>query len=271
MGSEPFSLVMVLIAACCYFANGVQISYRIYHRSLPNRTLTLALAAVALLVHLAYLVSVIPVGAYQDLSILNIAALAAWVISLLLTLLYLKKPLQALLPMAFFATALVLLLELLLPNHHFAQLQLRPAVLIHVSLSILAYSLLCITALLALLLSYLSKHLKAKRPEALNPAMPPLLSVERQLYQLMLIGTLALASAQIAGFFFLEHFFNQGKAHKVVLSLCALLIYVSMLWRHRVAGLKSRWLVSGSICGACLLTLAYFGSRIVREVLLGST
>jgi len=61
----------------------------------------------------------------------------------------------------------------------------------------------------------------------------------------------------------------QGKTHKAVLSLLAWGVYSTLLWGHYHRGWRGRRVVWFSMVGAFLLTLAYFGSRFVKEIIIG--
>ncbi len=62
--------------------------------------------------------------------------------------------------------------------------------------------------------------------------------------------------------------FAQHLVHKTVFSLCAWLIYGLLLWGRWQLGWRGnraiRWALAGFVC----LMLAYFGSRLVLEMLL---
>src|SRR5690625_6552585 len=62
--------------------------------------------------------------------------------------------------------------------------------------------------------------------------------------------------------------FAQHVAHKTVFSLAAWVIYVVLLWgRHRV-GWRGYTAIRWTLAGFVLLMLAYFGSKLVLELIL---
>ncbi len=103
---------------------------------------------------------------------------------------------------------------------------------------------------------------------AINPNVPPLMMVERQLFNIILIGNMLLTGTLITGFFFVEDMFAQGKGHKGILSFIAWIIYSILLWGHYQRGWRGRKVTWFAVAGATLLTLAYFGSRFVKEIIL---
>lgn len=98
--------------------------------------------------------------------------------------------------------------------------------------------------------------------------MPPLMTVEKQLYHLIIIGFILLSLSLVTGFIFLEDMFGDGKGHKAILSIIAWVVYAVMLWQQYTVGCRIRTAVIYSLSGASLLSLAYFGARIVKELIL---
>ncbi|CAB0150379.1 Inner membrane protein YpjD [Pseudidiomarina piscicola] len=139
---------------------------------------------------------------------------------------------------------------------------------IHIVLSLLAYAILMLATLYAIQLLYLTYVLKNHRKNALSGYLPPLMVVERYFFRLLSSGTLLLFIAIASGFVFLNDMFAQNQAHKTILSLMALVIYLAVVLLHRLRQLRGRSLVLTSVIASVLLSLGYFGSRFVRDVLL---
>jgi ABC-type uncharacterized transport system permease subunit len=72
----------------------------------------------------------------------------------------------------------------------------------------------------------------------------------------------------ISGAVFSDDWFSRHNLHKNVLSTLGLFVFVILLTGHRLAGWRGRVANGLTMTGSLLLTLAYFGSRFVREVLL---
>ncbi|WP_200856845.1 cytochrome c biogenesis protein CcsA, partial [Klebsiella pneumoniae] len=103
-------------------------------------------------------------------------------------------------------------------------LESDPKLLLHISLALFSYSTLSIGALYALQLAWLDHKLKSKKVSSINPNLPPLLLVERQLFKIILIGNLLLTGTLLTGFIFVQDMFAQGKAHKGILSFVAWIV-----------------------------------------------
>ncbi|MFA0498310.1 MULTISPECIES: inner membrane protein YpjD, partial [unclassified Vibrio] len=102
----------------------------------------------------------------------------------------------------------------------------------------------------------------------INPNLPPLMMVERQLFKIILIGNGLLTGTLLTGLIFVQDMFAQGKAHKAVLSFIAWVIYSILLWGHYQKGWRGQKVTWFALAGATMLTLAYFGSRFVQEIIL---
>ncbi|MCR9299184.1 inner membrane protein YpjD [Vibrio fluvialis] len=225
-------------------------------------------AALALLFHVWLLSDLILHGSGQNLSILNVASLISFIISLVMSLAMFKARLWFLLPVVYSFSAINLSAAAFLPGTFITHLENDPKLMFHISLALFSYSTLSIGALYALQLAWLDYKLKKKKGLIINPNLPPLLMVERQLFKIILIGNLLLTGTLITGFVFVQDMFAQGKAHKGILSFIAWIVYSILLWGHYQKGWRGRKVTWFAVAGATLLTLAYFGSRFVREIIL---
>lgn len=172
-----------------------------------------------------------------------------------------------LLPVVYSFSALLLAASALIPGRYITHLEAHPQLLLHIGLALMAYSVLMIACLFALQLACLDRQLKSRKISHL-PAMPPLMTVEKRLFQLISAGLLLLTLSIASGLFFLEDMFAQGKSHKAILSILAWCVYALLLWGHHTRGWRGRKVIMLSLIGSFILTLAYFGSRFVKEVLL---
>ena len=233
------------------------------------RTKTVTVSAfLALAFHGWLLGDLIIEGSGQNLSILNVASLISFIISLVLSFAMLKTRLWFLLPVVYCFAAINLSAAAFLPSTFITHLEQDPKLLIHISLALFSYSTLTIGALYALQLAWLDHKLKSKKALSINPNLPPLLMVERQLFKIILTGNLLLTGTLLTGFIFVEDIFAQGKAHKGILSFIAWIVYSILIWGHYRKGWRGRKVTWFAVAGATLLTLAYFGSRFVREIIL---
>lgn len=226
-----------------------------------------ALAAISL--HFLLLKDLILGGAGQNLSILNVASLISLLIAVITSGAMLRMRVWFLLPIVYSFAAINVLAASFLPGAFITHLETHPEVLLHISLALFSYSTLMIATLYAIQLAWLDHKLKNKKSLMINPNIPPLMMVERQLFKIILVGNSLLTVTLITGFIFIQDLLLQGKIHKAALSLMAWAVYSFLLWGHYQRGWRGRRVVWFCLIGAFLLTLAYFGSRFVKEIIIG--
>jgi ABC-type uncharacterized transport system permease subunit len=98
--------------------------------------------------------------------------------------------------------------------------------------------------------------------------LPPMQVMEDLLIQFILFGFFLLSLSLATGFMFLHNIFAQHLVHKTVLSILAWLIFGSLLWGRWSFGWRGRKVIYLTLGGFILLLLAYFGSKLVLELIL---
>jgi ABC-type uncharacterized transport system permease subunit len=203
-----------------------------------------------------------------DMGFFNALSLAAWLIALLLWVASLQHPLEPLgiilLPFA----ALSLGLEVAFTGPG-AATPVPSGLQIHILMSLLAYSLLAIAAIQAILLAVQNHHLHHHHPGGFIRALPPLAIMEGLLFQIIGLGFVFLSASLISGFIFLEDLFGQHVAHKTVLSIAAWGVFAVLLFGRWRFGWRGRIAIRWTLGGFAALVLAYFGSKLVLELVLG--
>ncbi|SFC85905.1 cytochrome C assembly family protein [Pseudoalteromonas denitrificans] len=260
---------LTFIAFFFYTLASGHVVARLFHKNGPNKKLTLLLSTAAILLHMALLVNLVFTESGQDLSLVNISLLICWIIVVSITTVSLRFPATLLLPVVYGFAALLLIVSLFLPHQIILKsINVNIALLSHISLSFLAYCVLIIATLYAVQFYFINKRLKQKDLSIAYSHLPPLMVVEKQLYQLVTVGTGLLTLALIAGFIFLENMFSNEFIHKTILSLIAWAIFCTITWGHKYRGWRGKSSILMTMFAAFLLTMAYFGSRFVKEVLL---
>jgi ABC-type uncharacterized transport system permease subunit len=143
----------------------------------------------------------------------------------------------------------------------------------HLLISMLAYSFFTIASLHVLLMALLEKRLHVGQLRSGITALPPLLTMERILFQLIGVGFLLLTLSLGSGVLFSEVVFGRplDVSHKTVFGVLSWAIFGALLWgRHRY-GWRGRVAMRWTLSGFLMLVLAYFGSRLVMEVILHRT
>lgn len=139
----------------------------------------------------------------------------------------------------------------------------------HVLISLFAYGLLTVGAIVALYALVQEKRLHSGRLSAVNQLFAPLETTEKLLFGLTSGGFLLLLVAVSSGFAFVDNLFAQHLVHKTALSLLALLLFGLLLVGRRFAGWRGKRAVYLYLWGFLILCLAYFGTRYILEVVLG--
>jgi len=202
-----------------------------------------------------------------NFSFFNIAALVSSILVLLYLISFFTKPVEVLGLIILPAAAIVELTHLFFPEIikiSSASLSLQ----VHILLSLLAYSLLTISALQAILLFIQNKLLKERKTSGLIRALPPFVSMELLLFKIILVGFIFLSLGLFSGFIFLEDIFAQHLVHKTVLSIIAWIIYAVLLWGHYQFGWRGKKSINLTLSAFVFLMLAYFGSKFVAELIL---
>jgi ABC-type uncharacterized transport system permease subunit len=137
---------------------------------------------------------------------------------------------------------------------------------LHWLLGIASYGLFGVAVLHALLLSRAERQMRRTAPAAAPAATGlPILRLERLTFRFVAAGFVALSAAIVLGAWFANPW---RWDHKAVFSILGWMVFAGLLAGRRAFGwrgpMAARWLYAG----ACLLLLAYVGSRFVLEVLL---
>lgn len=145
---------------------------------------------------------------------------------------------------------------------------MTPGIALHAISSALAFGVLVIAAMQAVLLGVQNQALRHHHTRGVVQALPPLTTMERLLFELIWAGMAMLTLSIISGFVFLDSMFAQHLAHKTILSLAAWIIFAILLISHHILGWRGMRAVRWTLGGCAVLLLAYFGSKFVLEVLL---
>lgn len=139
----------------------------------------------------------------------------------------------------------------------------------HVILSALAYALVTIAAAMAIALAMLDRRLRARRPLGALSILPSVEALESGTFQALGAGFAVLTLALFSGFIFVNNMFAQHLLHKTVLSCLSWVVFAVLLFGRWRSGWRGRTTVRWTLSGFALLALAYFGSRLILESVLG--
>jgi ABC-type uncharacterized transport system permease subunit len=141
----------------------------------------------------------------------------------------------------------------------------------HVLLAIGAYAALTLSALAAYGVLLQERAFKARVESWAPRVLPPLAETEGLQNLLLKLSAILLLLALATGA--ANEFLDQGQAlaftHKITLSFLAFAVVLILLVLHHRTGLRGRKAARWLLAGYLLLTLAYPGVKLVREILLG--
>lgn len=141
----------------------------------------------------------------------------------------------------------------------------------HIITSIIAFSVLCLSAVQAILLFFQERVLKQHSNTGILRALPSLHDNETLLFQSISFGVMILTAALVTGFVYLDDIFAQHLVHKTTLSSLAWVVFVILLWGRMQFGWRGATAIRWSLAGFTFLILAYFGSKFVLELVLYNT
>lgn len=261
-------LLITIISILLYSVATGLISSRLFHQDGPKVALSRSVAIIAILLHGIELFNEVVLQGGQNLSITNVASIVAWIMTATITASAFGITPVFLMPMVYGFAALVLAMNALIPAVYLIHIELQPSLLIHISLALIAYGTLMISVLYTIQFSYINYRLKHIRASILHSSLPPIMRVEKTLFRILLIGTALLFLSLATGFIFLDDMLAQKQAHKTVLSVISFFIFAGVWVGHKFIGWRGNGMVIATFVGAIVLTMAYFGSRIVKEIIL---
>ncbi len=258
--------VFALLALIAYTASLALIVPGLLRKHSAWRRLAILFAALALVCHaLGLEARIFPSDGGQNLSLLNVGSLVSLLICSVMTIVATRNRGWLLLPIVYAFALINLALATFMPNEFITHLEATPGMMVHIGLSLFAYATLIIAALYALQLAWIDYQLKNKKL-AFSGEMPPLMTIERKMFHITQVGVVLLTLTLCTGLFYLQNLFSMENVDKAVLSILAWFVYVILLWGHYHEGWRGRRVVWFNVAGALLLTLAYFGSRLLAQI-----
>ena len=261
-------LLPSLAAAGLYVGATAYQSFRLSQRSVPDKRLLALLGVFALFFHGGSLFLQMYHSAGLVLDFFNAASLIAYAVILLTLLACWRIPVENLLLLLFPLGCLTVLLAQFIPAGTTQPIDEEPGILAHILLSIIAYGILTIAVFQSLLLLLQDHQLKHKHPSGLIKSFPPLQTMESLLFGFLWAGWALLSLSLLSGALFLDDLFAQHLAHKTILSSFAWVVFAVLLWGRHQLGWRGHKAIRWTLAGFCLLMLAYFGSKLVREFIL---
>lgn len=205
-----------------------------------------------------------------DVSLLNLLSLCSLVIVVLLCAsTFSHRSLYDAGLVALPLTVAVLVAELAVPAQSLPLRDASSGTTLHILSSVLAFGVLSIAGVYALFVAIIDHFLRRHHLNPLVRALPALEILEKLLFQLVALGFALLTISLLSGMAFIDDMFAQHLAHKTILSIMAWLVFGLLVFGRWRYGWRGRSAVRLTLAGIILLLLAYFGSKLVLEVILG--
>lgn len=260
--------VFPVIAMFAYLLSLALIIPSIIRKTGAYRRLALISVIIALICHTVALQQrIFDVSTGQNLSLVNIGSVVSLIICTVMTIVASRNRGWFILPIVYSFALINLAFVTFLPGEFITHLEQSKGLLVHIGLALFAYATLIIAALYALQLAWLDYQLKNKRL-TFNNDMPPLMTIERKLFHITQVGVILLTLTLCTGLLYMDNLFSRENIDKAVLSILAWFVYIVLLWGHYHEGWRGRRVVWFSMAGAVLLTLAYFGSRMIQQLMI---
>ena len=232
------------------------------------KALLMLMVALAVGLHTWLLTRAVLLPQGVNLGFFNALSCTGWLIAVVLLLTSILRPVENLGIVLLPYSALTVMLAALFPSQRIVESAEQWPLEVHIIISILAYSMLALATVQALLLAVQNHRLRHRHPGGFVRGLPPLTTMESLLFQLITSGFVLLSLALLSGFLFLEDIFAQHLVHKTVLSIIAWLVFGVLLWGRWRYGWRGPIAVRWTLGGFAALMLAYFGSKLVLELIL---
>jgi len=260
-------MIFYLLSIALYMsAFSVQFS-SLKRRNIDNKKLVLALTFAGALMHTVSLYQVMITSVGVDFGFFKVSSMIALFFTVFLTLSAFTKPVEnlllALLPVSVFALTIAQFFP-----ETFTPKMYSTGILAHVIISILAYSIITICATHAVLILLLDRKLKTHHAGGIIWGLPPLQTMERLLWEMLVLGMIGLTLAIATGLLYIDDLFAQHLIHKTTLTILSWTVFATLLIGHAKQGWRGRIAARWTLGGAIILLIAFMGSKFVLELVL---
>ena len=256
------------LAAVILYVLGTLFQVRTLRGQKNNRSLVLSIGFAALAAHLLNVYGSIFTEAGYNFGFFRVATLFCWTIVGLVLVSSLRKPLENLFIVLFPMAILGIGAGLLFTDSYVPHDTYPTGVAIHIVLAIVATSVITISAVQAILLSFENHQLKDRHTMRFLNHMPALQTMETLLFEIVWTGLALLTAVIVTGVIFMDDMVAQHLRHKLVFSVIAWVVFAILVWGHHYRGWRGRMAVRMTLTGFVFLVLAYFGSKFVLELIL---
>jgi len=260
--------VLLAIAVLGYAAGSTLLLLAAFGVRNDHSRWALSCGVAALVAHAGLLFVPTLAGAALSTTFFSALSLVAWAMAVVMTITSGRSRARVLLAMIWPIALLSAAAGALTPQTPVGAIsgwQIR----LHVVIALSAYALLSIAALQALVVSWQERSLRRKHLSLTLRALPPLSAMEELLFQYIIAGFALLTLTVLSGALFIEDWMAQHLVHKTVLTLLAWVVFGMLIFGRWRFGWRGRTAVNWTLAGMAVLLLAFFGSKLVLELVLG--
>ena len=231
-----------------------------------NSTQVAVIGMPAGILHAIYATQVLYSSHGIDLSFFPVLTFVALTLSVATTAACMRQRVHVLSLVVFPLACIALVANLVFSKGALHRTQMEPGLLFHVVTSVIAYTLLAFAACQALLLNFLDKRIRGHASITLLNVLPPLETVDKNLFLWLWSGLALLTIANLSGLIFLwdQLLAGMNRFH-IVFSVVAWLIYVALMGGHYLFGWRGRLTTTLSTLAFTFLLFGYFGTKLYFE------
>lgn len=235
----------------------------------PKVSLALAIAFAGVAAHGAYAWNISVINQTLNLGLSSMLVLVSGSLTVIFLIGGLLMPIRRLGVLVFPLTIVSLVFALAWGNSVTISDNTSLAFNAHILISLLAYSLLTIATVQALLYVYQERQIKQRTTPAMLLALPPLQTMEQLLFRLIGFGFVLLTLTLVSGAIFSQEIFGYAFTfkHHTILAILGWLVFAVLLFKRIKHGLRGSQAVIWTVAGFLLIQLGYFGTKIVSESL----
>jgi ABC-type uncharacterized transport system permease subunit len=260
--------MLLWIAIITYLASGYKSISNVWGKKESPLWQLYAPAYIGIAAHTAQLISSVSIDGMLQLSLLNTISICVWLTIIVILLSALTKPLHNLFTFLMPAGALLLIIGSVTPQLAEPRMY-SGGMLFHIFIALLSASIMIITTLQATLVDIQTNALHDHQINSrFIKALPPLQSMERLMFEWLMIGFFLLTIAIITGGIFIDNIFAQHLVHKTVLTIIAWAFFATLIFGHFYLGWRGQRASRLIYIGFGFLLFAFIGSKFVLEYLL---
>jgi len=260
---------ILLITAGCYLVAAILLYLAITGHSNRKRVLAAAVTLLGVFLHVWAEAQHWFIPATPHVSLLNVMSLCALAtVAIPLFTFPMKNSLFDASLVALPISVLILVAEGTIIAPVLEITETSAGMTVHIISSIAAFGVLSIAGVYAVFATLIDHLLRKHSLNSLVQSLPALDTLEELLMHLIKAGFAVLTLALITGLIFVNDLFGQHLGHKTLLSIFAWLIFALLLWGRWKKGWRGRVAVRMTLSGIAILLLAYFGSKLVLEIIL---